>query len=372
MCCSAPSTSLAISMSIPRSALRGSRGAGSWPGSGRWKHRSRRTRATPIVDAGADRTSRRHGRRAKETTMGDGRPKHLAIGHRRLPSGADHGHDHHHHIDPCARGPRFPRRIPPSKPRCTSPTGPTVRAIVPSGAPRPEPSRPSNCVMATSDTAARASSLPWATSTTRSPTPWWVIDATRQEAIDQVMLDLDGTPNKGKLGANAILSVSLATARAASASLGIPTVPLPRWNGGPNPSHPVLQRRERWRPRRQLDRHPGVHARARWCAELPRGPARRRRGVSVPQDGARRPAWSADQCRGRRWFRPRSRLRPGGARRAQRGDRSGGVSRSATMSPSPSTWRRRNCIEDGTYSSCPVRIPDSSAEMVDHLAESRG
>ncbi|MGI9642431.1 MAG: phosphopyruvate hydratase [Acidimicrobiia bacterium] len=54
-------------------------------------------------------------------------------------------------------------------------------------------------------------------------------DATRQEMIDQVMLDLDGTPNKGKLGANAILAVSLAASRAASAQLGIPTY---RYLGG--------------------------------------------------------------------------------------------------------------------------------------------
>jgi enolase len=55
------------------------------------------------------------------------------------------------------------------------------------------------------------------------------MDATQQEAVDRVMLDLDGTPNKAKLGANAILSVSLATARAASASVGVPTY---RYLGG--------------------------------------------------------------------------------------------------------------------------------------------
>ncbi len=54
-------------------------------------------------------------------------------------------------------------------------------------------------------------------------------DATRQEAIDQAMLDLDGTPNKANLGANAILSVSLATARAASCGVGLP---LYRYLGG--------------------------------------------------------------------------------------------------------------------------------------------
>ncbi len=43
-------------------------------------------------------------------------------------------------------------------------------------------------------------------------------DATKQRMVDQIMLDLDGTENKKKLGANAILSVSLATARAAAVS----------------------------------------------------------------------------------------------------------------------------------------------------------
>ncbi len=57
------------------------------------------------------------------------------------------------------------------------------------------------------------------------------MDATDQEAIDQVMLDLDATPNKAELGANAILAVSLATARAAAGALGIP---LFRYLGGPS------------------------------------------------------------------------------------------------------------------------------------------
>jgi len=55
------------------------------------------------------------------------------------------------------------------------------------------------------------------------------LDATRQELIDQIMLDLDGTPNKEKLGANAILAVSLASARAAAAGLN---QPLFRYLGG--------------------------------------------------------------------------------------------------------------------------------------------
>ncbi len=57
------------------------------------------------------------------------------------------------------------------------------------------------------------------------------LDAGDQRLVDQVMLDLDATPNKAKLGANAILGVSLATARAASESAGLP---LFRYVGGPN------------------------------------------------------------------------------------------------------------------------------------------
>ncbi len=55
------------------------------------------------------------------------------------------------------------------------------------------------------------------------------LDALDQSVIDQAMLDLDGTPNKGRLGANAILGVSLAVARAAAAAVGLP---LYRYLGG--------------------------------------------------------------------------------------------------------------------------------------------
>ena len=56
-------------------------------------------------------------------------------------------------------------------------------------------------------------------------------DATDQRAIDAALIELDGTPNKGKLGANAILGVSLAVAHAAAASADLP---LFRYVGGPN------------------------------------------------------------------------------------------------------------------------------------------
>ncbi|MET0519955.1 MAG: phosphopyruvate hydratase, partial [Burkholderiaceae bacterium] len=57
------------------------------------------------------------------------------------------------------------------------------------------------------------------------------IDATDQSAIDQAMLEADGTPTKKELGANAILGVSLAVAKAAANELGLP---LYRYVGGAN------------------------------------------------------------------------------------------------------------------------------------------
>ncbi|MBZ5494883.1 MAG: phosphopyruvate hydratase [Acidobacteriia bacterium] len=53
----------------------------------------------------------------------------------------------------------------------------------------------------------------------------------RQRAVDQILINLDSSPNKGKLGANAILAVSMAVARAAAATLGMP---LYRYLGGSN------------------------------------------------------------------------------------------------------------------------------------------
>ncbi|MFQ5461182.1 MAG: phosphopyruvate hydratase [Phycisphaerae bacterium] len=56
------------------------------------------------------------------------------------------------------------------------------------------------------------------------------LDATDQEIVDEAMIEIDGTPNKANVGANAMLAVSLATARAAAESCGLP---LFRYLGGP-------------------------------------------------------------------------------------------------------------------------------------------
>ncbi|WP_137177229.1 phosphopyruvate hydratase [Roseomonas sp. AR75] len=79
------------------------------------------------------------------------------------------------------------------------------------------------------------------------------MDPTEQVKIDETMLELDGTPNKARLGANAILAVSLATAKAAAADLGQPlyryvggvfarTLPVPMMNiinGGKHADNPI-------------------------------------------------------------------------------------------------------------------------------------
>ena len=79
------------------------------------------------------------------------------------------------------------------------------------------------------------------------------MEATEQVHIDSTLIDLDGTPNKSRLGANAILGVSLAVAKAAAADLGLPlyryvggvfarTLPVPMMNivnGGKHADNPI-------------------------------------------------------------------------------------------------------------------------------------
>ncbi len=59
------------------------------------------------------------------------------------------------------------------------------------------------------------------------------LDATAQREVDRKLIEIDGTPNKAKYGANAILGISLAVARAAASSIGLP---LFRYLGGPSAS----------------------------------------------------------------------------------------------------------------------------------------
>src|ERR1700745_2304509 len=98
------------------------------------------------------------------------------------------------------------------------------------------------------------------------------MDAREQAMIDLVMKQIDGTDNKSNLGANAMLGVSLAVARAGAEAAGLAPLPLLRRGGGGDGAVPLPRRRgsahaagadderhQRRRTRRQQPRRSGVH-----------------------------------------------------------------------------------------------------------------
>jgi len=118
------------------------------------------------------------------------------------------------------------------------------------------------------------------------------MDAEDQRRIDEALIALDGTENKGRLGANAILGVSLAVA-----------APLHRRRLGPGAADADDEHHQRRGPRRQSDRHPGVHDPADRGGQFLRGPAH---GLgNLP-----RPAQTAEGRRPQHQRRRRGRLRP--------------------------------------------------------------
>ena len=164
-------------------------------------------------------------------------------------------------------------------------------------------------------------------------------EADDQRLVDQALIDLDRTPDKSRLGANAIVGVSMAVARAAADSAGPAAVPLP-WRperaraAGADDEHP--QRRGA----RGLERrHPGVHDRADRRADLRRGGALGRGDLPRAQVGAQ-----AARAVHRRRRRGRVRAGPGAqqgrARPDHRGDRQGRATHPAGTSRSRSTPRR--------------------------------
>ena len=177
---------------------------------------------------------------------------------------------------------------------------------------------------------ARASSRPSSTSTTRSPRPSRASTRWTRPRVDRAMLALDGTANKSKLGANAILGVSLAVARAAAVSRRAAALPLPRRGLGQPPAGADVQHPERRRPR-QLAEHgpPGVHDRAGRRAELPRGAALGGGDLSRAQG-------RAQEQRLHDGRRRRGRLRPGLQEECRRGRE-----RSSRPSRRPATSRAR-------------------------------
>ena len=130
-------------------------------------------------------------------------------------------------------------------------------------------------------------------------------EASEQRLIDQKMLDIDGTPDKSELGANAILGVSLAVAKAAASQRRAEPVPLPGRAerapaAGADDEHP-----QRRRARRLQRRRPGVHDRPDRRAHLPRGAALGRRGLPRAEVGAEEEG-PVHRPRRRGWLRART------------------------------------------------------------------
>ena len=113
------------------------------------------------------------------------------------------------------------------------------------------------------------------------------VDVMEQALIDNTMIDLDGTDNKSELGANAILAVSMAVARAAADFVDMP---LYRYLGGvrarelPVPMMNVINGGASAEP----PRHPGIYDRPYRRAQLQGGPEDGRGGLSRAEGRAQR------------------------------------------------------------------------------------
>ena len=94
------------------------------------------------------------------------------------------------------------------------------------------------------------------------------MDAEDQIALDRAMIDLDGTPNKARLGANAILGVSLAVAKAAARATRAAALPLCRRRRGPHPAGADDEHHQWRRACRQSHRFPGIHGDAGGGADI--------------------------------------------------------------------------------------------------------
>jgi hypothetical protein len=225
------------------------------------------------------------------------------------------------------------------------PAAPRYRAARP-----PASVKPSSCATASRTAiSARASRTPSANVHELIGPALEGMDATDQIEIDRTMLDLDGTPNKAKLGANAMLAVSLATARAAASELGLP---LWRYLGGPMARTMPVPMMNILNGGAHADEHrrlPGVHDPARGRGDVPRRAAHGRGGLPRAQEGARE-AEAVDRCGRRGRLRARPRQRRGRARADRRGHRRGRLHAGPGYRARRSTWRRASC----TWTALPV------------------
>ena len=146
------------------------------------------------------------------------------------------------------------------------------------------------------------------------------MEALDQAGLDEAMIELDGTENKSKLGANAMLGVSLAVARAAADECGPAALSLPRRRRGDAAAGADDEHPQRRAPRRQQRRHAGVHGDAGRRADVQEGAALVRRDLP---DAQGHPAQEGAVDGGRRRGRLRAvaEVERGGGRGDPRGDR---------------------------------------------------
>ncbi len=129
-------------------------------------------------------------------------------------------------------------------------------------------------------------------------------DVHDQRGVDRLLCEIDGTPDKGRIGANGVLGASLAVAKASAAALGLAALALARRAVGARPARAHDERHQRRGARGQRARPAGVHGRPVRREQLRRGPADRQRGLPRAQ-GA--PAPRRPQHRRRRRGRVRAR-----------------------------------------------------------------
>ena len=158
-------------------------------------------------------------------------------------------------------------------------------------------------------------------------------DAIDQAALDAALIELDGTENKERLGANAILAVSLAAAQAAADGDRAAALPLPGRRRRPRPAD-AHDEHHQWRgARRQSARHPGIHDPAGGCRDVQRGAPRRGGSVSRAEKAAEgsRPQHGG----GRRGRLCAERQFRAGAGLHREGDRGGGLQDGRGHRPRP-------------------------------------
>ena len=195
------------------------------------------------------------------------------------------------------------------------------------------------------------------------------LDASEQAFLDKTLIDLDGTENKSRLGANAMLAVSMAVAQAAAEESGLP---LYRYFGGSGADADAGaddERHQRRRARQQQPRPAGVHDHAGRRADVPRGAALRRRGVPRAEEDHRRQG-HVHGGRRRRRLRAQPADPRGGDRADPRGDRQGRLHAPAQDVRARPGLRRQRVLQ-GRQVRARVREArrSRSAELADYLAE---